>query len=266
MSLVFSQRPVNQHRHQQQELLLPPSLLYQQQLPPPPPTSSSSSSSTPRHYNNNNNNDDDWSPPYNTRSNYNNFADSSYTPASHNHNNLRVHVSDLMPLDHAESSMNWNYTHHHQLTPTYNNSNHHQRASSNSSVGSAGPTTPYASHTSPLVSTSDYYDGLPNSDTSYNIYQKALPTPTHTPLREVFSAGGYQSYTTNSDPDLATIMALQQKNYQQQQHQQQQESRNEDIQERPSMPNRDESSEDFGGRRKMGKFCFVSRSFSSFLP
>lgn len=153
--------------------------------------------------------------------------------------------------------MTWNYSHHQSTFNIATNSNH-QRASSNSSVGSAGPATPYNRHTSPLVSTGhEYYDGLPNSEqASYSIFQKPLPTPTHTPLRDLFSSNEYQSYPQTIESDHSTIMTLQHKALEQQQAKHEDSTAQAEYPQRPSISSRNESSEDFHGRRKAGE-CFV---------
>jgi protein RPN4 len=93
-------------------------------------------------------------------------------------------------------------------------SKRHHRETSGSSVASAGPASPYSHTTShPQLAVTDaslspagadaFYDG--SSDT----YQKALPTPSHTPSQDGFYVPGFQNYNPqDSGPNMAANIAL----------------------------------------------------------
>jgi 26S proteasome regulatory subunit N4 len=147
---------------------------------------------------------------------------------THNFNNLRIEVRtpsessqdhDLMLSDHTTATSNWHFANG-QLTPTSTRSHHH-RESSLSSLGSAGPSSPYTHNTShpqvllPSDSVGEvYYDGLPSSDQSS--YQTFAKSPLHPSSQESFLAPAYQpNYNIqqyNSDTSYASMMALQRQN------------------------------------------------------
>jgi 26S proteasome regulatory subunit N4 len=141
-----------------------------------------------------------------------------------NFNNLRIHVNtpydssqepELMHSEQAVAPTSWNFMNG-QLTPT--SARTHYRESSLSSIGSAGPASPYNGSTPHphvlLPSDSETnYDGLPLVDqASYHTFSKPL-TPSHTPSQDNFLAPSYQqsynlsSYNANSH--IAALIAMQ---------------------------------------------------------
>lgn len=225
--MIFSQLPSSDSSPQLHQLH---QLHHRQQHQPPSPRYSYTASHRPL-FDTNNSYHQNFSFPYNQQS-------------SNNHLQLQIQPELMPQLDHE---LNWNYAH----SPLTNHAtaSNHQRASSNSSAASTtGPATPYNDHTSPAVS--EYsFDGLPNCNQNYNIYQKSLPTPTSTPLRDSYSLSEYQTYPRTIEAE--TIMALQQQ------------YKNDDLavqseySHRPSTITRHESSsEDVESRRKTSE-CFV---------
>jgi 26S proteasome regulatory subunit N4 len=141
-----------------------------------------------------------------------------------NFNNLRIQVdtpydsSQKPELMHSEQTVappSWNFMNG-QLTPT--SARTHYRESSLSSLGSAGPASPYNGSTPHphvlLPSDSETnYDGLPLIDqASYHTFSKPL-TPSHTPSQDNFLVPSYQqsynlsSYNANSH--IAALIAMQ---------------------------------------------------------
>jgi len=151
-------------------------------------------------------------------------SDTSYTySAPPNFNNLRIQVDEvesrqepeLMQSESSATPASWNFMNG-QLTPT--SARTHYRESSLSSVGSAGPASPYNSstpHTHVILSadSDSNYDGLPFIDHgSYHNFAKPL-TPSHTPSQETFLAPSFQQHYNlhpyNSNPHLAALVAMQ---------------------------------------------------------
>ncbi len=143
-------------------------------------------------------------------------------------NNLQIQVEspldlsqepELMHSEHTVAPGSWNFTNG-QLTPT--SARTHYRESSLSSVGSAGPASPYNSSTphphvilpSDSVSGEANYDGLPLVDqASYNTtFQKPL-TPSHTPSQDSFLVPpfqpGYNINSYNANSHIAALLAMQ---------------------------------------------------------
>ncbi len=141
-----------------------------------------------------------------------------------NFNNLRIQVDtpyessqepELMHSGQAVAPASWNFMNG-QLTPT--SARTHYRESSLSSIGSAGPASPYNGSTPHphvlLPSDSETnYDGLPLIDqASYHTFSKPL-TPSHTPSQDNFLVPSYQqsynlsSYNQNSH--IAALIAMQ---------------------------------------------------------
>jgi protein RPN4 len=143
--------------------------------------------------------------------------------ATHNFDNLRIQVDtfessrtpELMHSEHSAAPASWNFTNG-QLTPT--SARTHYRESSLSSVGSAGPASPYNSSTPHphviLPSDSETnYDGLPLIDqTAYHTFAKPL-TPSHTPSQDSFLVPAYhQNYNLhqyNANQHVAALLAMQ---------------------------------------------------------
>jgi len=141
-----------------------------------------------------------------------------------NFNNLRIQVDspydsnqepELMHSEQTVAPTSWNFMNG-QLTPT--SARTHYRESSLSTVGSAGPASPYNGSTPHphvlLPSDSEAnYDGLPILDqASYHTFSKPL-TPSHTPSQDNFLVPSYQqnynlsSYNANSH--IAALIAMQ---------------------------------------------------------
>jgi hypothetical protein len=141
-----------------------------------------------------------------------------------NFNNLRIQVDtpydssqepELMHSEQTVAPASWNFMNG-QLTPT--SARTHYRESSLSSIGSAGPASPYNSSTPHphvlLPSDSETnYDGLPLIDhASYHTFSKPL-TPSHTPSQDNFLVPPFQqnynipSYSSNSH--IAALIAMQ---------------------------------------------------------
>jgi len=141
-----------------------------------------------------------------------------------NFNNLRIQVDtpydssqepELMHSEQTVAPTSWNFMNG-QLTPT--SARTHYRESSLSTIGSAGPASPYNSSTPHphvlLPSDSETnYDGLPTIDqASYHTFSKPL-TPSHTPSQDNFLVPSHQqsynlsSYNTNSH--IAALIAMQ---------------------------------------------------------
>jgi hypothetical protein len=141
-----------------------------------------------------------------------------------NFNNLRIQVDtpydsnqepELMHSEQTVAPASWNFMNG-QLTPT--SARTHYRESSLSSIGSAGPASPYNSstpHTHVLLPPDGEtnYDGLPLIDqASYHTFSKPL-TPSHTPSQDNFLVPPFQqnynipSYNSNSH--IAALMAMQ---------------------------------------------------------
>lgn len=139
-------------------------------------------------------------------------------------NNLRIQVDspydsnqepELMHSEQTVAPTSWNFMNG-QLTPT--SARTHYRESSLSTIGSAGPASPYNGSTPHphvlLPSDSETnYDGLPILDqASYHTFSKPL-TPSHTPSQDNFLVPSYQqsynlsSYNANSH--IAALMAMQ---------------------------------------------------------
>lgn len=143
--------------------------------------------------------------------------------AQQNFDNLRIQVDtpydssqepELMHSEQTVAPNSWNFMNG-QLTPT--SARTHYRESSLSSIGSAGPASPYNGSTPHphvlLPSDSETnYDGLPLIDhASYHTFSKPL-TPSHTPSHDNFLVPSYQqnynlSYNANSH--IAALMAMQ---------------------------------------------------------
>jgi 26S proteasome regulatory subunit N4 len=149
--------------------------------------------------------------------------DYNSTRPSHNFNHLRVHVQtpfgssqdvELMQSDQAVTSSSWNFSNG-QLTPTSARS--HYRESSLSSLGSAGPASPFNSSTTshpqvllpPDSIGEPYYDGLPAVE-YHHTFSKPV-TPSQTPSQESFLIPPFQGYMNayNANQQIATIMAVQ---------------------------------------------------------
>lgn len=132
-----------------------------------------------------------------------------YATTVHDLNSTPINFST--PMQSANSSGSWNFASvsNGQLTPTSARTprnTHHHRESSLSSIGSAGPSSPYnSSTTNPQIILSDndnsYYDGLAAVD-GYQSYSK--PLTHHNPTDFLY---GYNDYSNNSN--LAAFMALQ---------------------------------------------------------
>jgi len=119
---------------------------------------------------------------------------------------------------HSEQTVapaSWNFMNG-QLTPT--SARTHYRESSLSSIGSAGPASPYNGSTPHphvlLPSDSETnYDGLPLIDqASYHTFSKPL-TPSHTPSQDNFLVPpfqqGYNIPSYNSNSHIAALMSMQ---------------------------------------------------------
>jgi 26S proteasome regulatory subunit N4 len=149
-----------------------------------------------------------------------NFSDSE---SSQNLSNLRIQVqtpfgssrdSALMQSEHSVAPSSWHFTNG-QLTPT--SARTHYRESSLSSLGSAGPASPYTASTShphvilPSDSVSEqYYDGPVVDHNAYQNYSKPL-TP-HASSNDYNFLGslnhGYNAHSYNTEPNYH-IMAMQ---------------------------------------------------------
>lgn len=123
---------------------------------------------------------------------------------------------ELMHSEQSAPSATWNFSTG-QLTPT--SARAHCRESSLSSVGSAGPSSPYHSSTPhpPHIiihpdSDANYVDGLPSFDQSlYQTFAKPL-TPSHTPSHESFQPLQYQqayNYQYHANQQIAALLAMQ---------------------------------------------------------
>ncbi|KAI9792365.1 MAG: hypothetical protein M1833_001097 [Piccolia ochrophora] len=103
--------------------------------------------------------------------------------------------------------------------PADRGANSHYRAHSGSSVGSAGPASPFDSTTSnPYITRSDssmspagtelpYYDGLAAADQAPMTFSKPLPTPTHTPSQESFLAPAFENYNPHTQDTMSNLEA-----------------------------------------------------------
>jgi 26S proteasome regulatory subunit N4 len=123
--------------------------------------------------------------------------------------------SALMQSEHSVAPSSWHFTNG-QLTPT--SARTHYRESSLSSLGSAGPASPYTASTShpQVILPSDsvaeqYYDAPVVDHNAYQSYSKPL-TP-HTPSHDYnflgsLNHGGYSAHTYNSEPNYH-MMAMQ---------------------------------------------------------
>lgn len=133
--------------------------------------------------------------------------DVEYRPQEHrNPHNLRIHVyppntvprtADLMPSEQATAGTSWSFG---QLTPT--SARTHQRESSLSSLGSAGPASPYSHNTShpqvalptdPVAGDSYYDADSPYNNQHATIFPKTL-TPSHTPQHDSFLDQSFPGY------------------------------------------------------------------------
>jgi len=149
--------------------------------------------------------------------------DYNSTRPSHNFNDLRVHVQtpfgssqdvELMQSDQTVAPSSWNFSNG-QLTPTSARS--HYRESSLSSLGSAGPASPFngstTSHPQVLLPSDSigepYYDGLPTVE-YHHTFSKPV-TPSQTPSQEPFLIPPFQGYMNayNANQQMATVMTVQ---------------------------------------------------------
>jgi 26S proteasome regulatory subunit N4 len=147
--------------------------------------------------------------------------DFSASESSQNLNNLRIQVQtpfasssdpELMQSDHSVAPSSWNFTNG-QLTPTSARS--HYRESSLSSLGSAGPSSPYTSSTShphvilpsDSVGEQQYYEPIADQ-TTYQTFSKPL-TP-HTPSHDNnYITSSFHGLQYHNDPNYSHIMAMQ---------------------------------------------------------
>jgi 26S proteasome regulatory subunit N4 len=139
-------------------------------------------------------------------------------------NNLRIQVDtpcdssqepELMHSEQTVAPTSWNFMNG-QLTPT--SARTHYRESSLSTIGSAGPASPYNGSTPHphvlLPSDSEMnYDGLPTIDqASYHTFSKPL-TPSHTPSQDNFLVPsyhqGYNLSSYNANSHIAALIAMQ---------------------------------------------------------
>jgi len=139
-------------------------------------------------------------------------------------NNLRIQVDtpcdssqepELMHSEQTVAPTSWNFMNG-QLTPT--SARTHYRESSLSTIGSAGPASPYNGSTPHphvlLPSDSETnYDGLPTIDqASYHTFSKPL-TPSHTPSQDNFLVPsyhqGYNLSSYNANSHIAALIAMQ---------------------------------------------------------
>jgi len=136
-------------------------------------------------------------------------------------NNLRIQVDtpcqepELMHSEQTVAPTSWNFMNG-QLTPT--SARTHYRESSLSTIGSAGPASPYNGSTPHphvlLPSDSETnYDGLPTIDQApYHTFSKPL-TPSHTPSQDNFLVPsyhqGYNLSSYNANSHIAALIAMQ---------------------------------------------------------
>lgn len=144
-------------------------------------------------------------------------SDSSlFTFGNNNHQSLQTRLEPgLMQSDHSVLPTTWHFSNG-QLTPT----SARNRESSLSSLGSAGPASPYNLSTShpQVVLPSDsvgevYYDGLPVTDQT--TYHNLSKTPSQT-LQESYLPTAFQHnynlHSYNSQPNYNTLIAMNKRN------------------------------------------------------
>lgn len=138
--------------------------------------------------------------------------------SSNNYQGLQRRLElGLMQSDHSVVPSSWHFSNG-QLTPT--SARNHQRESSLSSLGSAGPASPYNLNTShpQVVLPSDsagevYYDGLPGADQA--TYHNFSKTPSQT-LQESYLPTAFQHnynlHSYNSQPNYNSLITMHKQN------------------------------------------------------